>query len=50
MLEKKLVEEILGVAMSSGADFAELFAERSRPWASEIPSICWDERTIPFLT
>ena len=27
---KKLIEEILGVAMSSGADFAEVFAERTR--------------------
>ena len=30
MFEKKLIEEILGVAMSSGADFAEIFAERTR--------------------
>ena len=30
MFDKKLIEEVLGTAMSSGADFAELFAERSR--------------------
>ena len=30
MFEKKLIEEVLGVAMSSGADFAEIFAERTR--------------------
>ena len=30
MFEKKLVEEVLGTAMSSGADFAEIFAERTR--------------------
>ena len=27
MLETKLLEEILGVATSTGADFAEVFAE-----------------------
>ena len=30
MLEKRLLEEILGIAASSGADFAELFCERTR--------------------
>ena len=30
MFEKKLIEEVLGTAMSSGADFAEIFAERTR--------------------
>lgn len=30
MLEKKLTEEILGVAMSTGADFAEVYCELTR--------------------
>ena len=30
MLPQKLLQEVLGVAMSSGADFAEVFAERTR--------------------
>jgi len=30
MLEKRLLEEILGIAMSTGADFAEVFCERTR--------------------
>ena len=30
MLDKKLIEEVLSVAMASGADFAELYAERTR--------------------
>ena len=30
MLEKRLLEEILGIAISSGADFAEVFCERTR--------------------
>ena len=30
MFDKKLIEEVLGTAMSSGADFAEIFAERTR--------------------
>ena len=30
MFDKKLIEEVLGVAMASGADFAELYAERTR--------------------
>ena len=30
MIEKKLAEEALGIAASSGADFAELFAETTR--------------------
>ncbi len=30
MIKKELVEEILGVAMSSGGDFAEVFAEHTR--------------------
>ncbi len=30
MLEKRLLEEILGIATSSGADFAEVFCEKTR--------------------
>ena len=30
MLEKRLLEEILGIATQSGADFAEVFCERTR--------------------
>ena len=30
MLEKRLIERVLGIAVSSGADFAELFCERTR--------------------
>ncbi len=30
MFDKKLIEEVLGVAMASGADFAEVYAERTR--------------------
>ncbi len=30
MIEKTLVEELLGIATSTGADFAEVFAERER--------------------
>ena len=30
MLEKRLLEEILGIAISTGADFAEVFCERTR--------------------
>ncbi len=30
MLEKRLLEEILGIAVSTGADFAEVFCERTR--------------------
>ena len=30
MLEKKLTEEILGVALSTGADFAEIYCELTR--------------------
>ena len=30
MLEKRLLEEILGIAVSTGADFAEVYAERTR--------------------
>ena len=30
MLEKRLLEEILGIATSSGADFAEIYFERTR--------------------
>ncbi len=30
MIEKSLLEELLGIAVSTGADFAEVFAERER--------------------
>ena len=30
MIEKHLLEELLGIAVSTGADFAEIFAERER--------------------
>ena len=30
MIEKSLIEELLGIAVSTGADFAEVFAERER--------------------
>ena len=30
MFDKKLLEEVLGAAMKSGADFAEIYAERTR--------------------
>ena len=30
MLEKRLLEELLGIAVSTGADFAEVFAEQER--------------------
>ena len=30
MFEKKLIEEVLAAAMASGADFAEIYAERTR--------------------
>ena len=30
MISKKIAEEVLGVAVSTGADFAELFGEISR--------------------
>ena len=30
MFDKKLLEEVLGTAMKSGADFAEIYAERTR--------------------
>ncbi len=30
MIEKQLLEELLGIAVSTGADFAEVFAERER--------------------
>ncbi len=30
MIEKRLLEEILGIATSTGADFAEVYCERTR--------------------
>ena len=30
MIKKELLEELIGAALSSGGDFAEVFAERSR--------------------
>ena len=30
MLEKRLLEEILGIAVSTGADFAEVYCELTR--------------------
>ena len=30
MIDKRLLEEILGIAVSTGADFAEVYSERTR--------------------
>ena len=38
MIEKTLVEELLGIAVSTGADFAEVFAERERGYQIRLVS------------
>ncbi len=38
MIEKTLLEELLGIAVSTGADFAEVFAERERGYQIRLVS------------
>ena len=38
MITKALIEELLGIAVSTGADFAEMFAEQERSYQLRLVS------------
>ena len=38
MIPKPLLEELLGIAVSTGADFAEVFAEQERSYSQRFVS------------
>ena len=50
ILDKKILSELLGRAMSSGADFAEVFAEHTRHGLVVLSGGAVDELSDRFLS